>query len=247
MLGKDSKIFNHHFGIGSFKINMEHLDQQEITREINRLEINQINTICKFLSNVNENTTILDAGCGRGGTSLFIKQKFNPAIKGINISDYQVAFANNIVKELKLENINFEVMNYLNLTFDANTFDYIILNEVTQYALNLEILFSELFKVLKKDGHLIIATWCMEKNYSNQNWAIKINEHYGLRMHPIDAYLSSLQKVGFTVEQNHNYSKQAVPYFELRELWDMKSGVEPYFIEGFRDRKLLYKFIKCKK
>ena len=111
----------------------------------------------------------------------------------------------------------------------------------------MEILFEGLFRVLKKNGSLVIATWCMKENYSDENWAIKINEHYGLRMHTINTYLESLSKVGFTIVLDDDYSKDATPYFELREFWDMRSGVEPYFLQGFRENKLLYKYIKCEK
>jgi geranyl diphosphate 2-C-methyltransferase len=247
-LGKDDQIFNHHFGIGEFDKNLiKKANQNEISKELHKLELAQIETLIKYTGRLTNNHKILDAGCGRGGTSIKIHQKFKSKIVGINISDYQVGFANEVAKKLALKDVEFKVMNYLKLVFPENHFDIVILNEVTQYALNLNILFDGLKKVLKKDGKIVIATWCMAKDYTEENWATKINEHYGLKMHTIDAYINSLEQAGLKVKTNEDYSRDALPYFILRDSWDMKSGVEPYYIEGFNSKKLLYNFIVAEK
>lgn len=242
VLGQADDVINHHFGIGEAPHDASSLSQVDIAGILSKLERSQIDTMIEFMRPIERDQRILDAGCGRGGTSIVISQNFDVEIVGINISDYQVAFANDIVKKRALQRIQFRVMDYLSPEFPDDYFDHVVVNEVTQYALSLPRLFAGFQRVLKREGRITVATWCMREDYSGELWASRINEHYGLRMHTIGAYVNALTPL-FGRVRSEDYSRMAQPYFTLRNKWTMRSGVEPYFMEGFSSNKLVYLFI----
>ena len=74
LLGGDSGIVNHHFGIGDFDRSrpLDELTQDEIASELHRLEMNEIDALLAQMGDVQPRQKVLDAGCGRGGTAFSI-------------------------------------------------------------------------------------------------------------------------------------------------------------------------------
>jgi len=69
---------------------------------------------------------ILDAGCGVGGSSIFLAKNFGCEVEGITLSKQQVNYATQKTQEVGLhEKVNFSVGNYLNTKFPDNYFDVV--------------------------------------------------------------------------------------------------------------------------
>ena len=134
-------------------------------------------------------------------------------------------------------------MNYLELSFDDNVFDHVITNETTQYTYDLTQLFGGFARVLKPLGRYTIATWCLNPDFPDSSWAQLINENYGTTMHTIDSYVRCLERTGFTNIIKTDFTEMALPYWELRDHWDEKSGVERPFIAGHKSGEVLYYFV----
>ena len=78
------------------------------------------------------NETILDCGCGIGGTMKQIALLYpNTNVYGINISDGQIKMAEQVLNGL--DNCNLSVQDYTNTNFEDNSFDIIYFCESICY------------------------------------------------------------------------------------------------------------------
>ncbi len=101
---------------------------------------------------------ILDAGCGVGGTAIYLAKKY-PNVNFIGITDVSehIEMAKALAKENNvMSNTNFILKNFNNTDFLSNQFDAIYLVESSCYALNKQHLVHKLYRILKPGGTLII-------------------------------------------------------------------------------------------
>lgn len=243
-LAQNDLLVNHHFGIGEVA-NLDALhDQDEIAEKLHRLELNQIDILISKLGILGLNDKVLDVGCGRGGTAFSIYDKFKCPIVGINISERQVEQAKAFAEKRCAKDVSFEVMNFHDLKLGKlgdEHFTHAVLNEITMYSLDLNSLLEGVARYLSPKGRLVLATWCMDGEYSEQAWARRINGHYVCAMHVV-------KELEDTLEQNYlpasikidDQSHFAVHYFKLRKKWKLISEIEDCFLDGYKDGKLRY-------
>lgn len=114
---------------------------------------------------------ILDAGCGLGGSSLWLAAHGNQ-VTGISISEKQVAYANNVAKKRKLsDSAQFEVANFCQTPYPDDSFDVVWALESVCYALDKSLFLKEAYRVLRKGGQLIMCDAFLLKNdFSDDEW-----------------------------------------------------------------------------
>jgi tocopherol O-methyltransferase len=104
---------------------------------------------------------ILDLGCGVGGSSLYLAQKFQAEVVGITLSPVQVQRAQARSQAAGLaERVTFQVADALNLPFNDNTFDWVWSLESGEHLPDKHQFLHECYRVLQPGGRLICATWC---------------------------------------------------------------------------------------
>ena len=111
---------------------------------------------------IKPNTRVLDIGCGRG-EMIFLAAKMQAAGFGIDYSKAAIALANTLKKNKPIaiqKKMHFSVMDAKLLKFPYSYFDIVILTDVFEhlYPEELEMVFKEIKRVLKKGGQLIIHT-----------------------------------------------------------------------------------------
>lgn len=105
----------------------------------------------------NASMNILDAGCGVGGTTIYLAEKYsNSHFNGITITPEQLELANKFSREIGLVNTTFMLKNYLDTGFPENNFDGVFALESSSYAANKQQLANELFRILKPEGKVVI-------------------------------------------------------------------------------------------
>lgn len=112
---------------------------------------------CKHL---NENSRVLDIGSGLGGGCLYIHQKFNCFVYGVDISENMIRIAKS--RNIENEKIKFEMCDILLKDFPENSFD-LIYSKDSILHLSLEEkkeLFAKCRKWLKPNGVLLITDYC---------------------------------------------------------------------------------------
>jgi SAM-dependent methyltransferase len=101
---------------------------------------------------------ILDAGCGIGGTVIYLAKKY-PNINFIGITEVSehIEMAKILAKENNvIFNTDFILKDFINTDFPSNQFDAVYLVESSCYAINKHILIREMYRILKPGGILVI-------------------------------------------------------------------------------------------
>jgi MPBQ/MSBQ methyltransferase len=116
--------------------------------------------------------SILDVGCGIGGTSRYLGNKLKDQgtqVTGISLSPKQVERATQLAKERELDNVNFKVMDALKMDFPDNSFDLVWGCESGEHMPDKAKYVEEMTRVLKPGGTLVIATWCQRELEKGQD------------------------------------------------------------------------------
>ena len=102
-------------------------------------------------------TTLLDVGCGIGGSSRILAKDYNFDVLGITISPQQVKRAT----ELTPEGVSakFQVDDAMALSFPDASFDVVWSVEAGPHMPDKAVFARELLRVLKPGGILVVADW----------------------------------------------------------------------------------------
>ena len=102
-------------------------------------------------------TTLLDVGCGIGGSSRILAKDYNFDVTGVTISPQQVKRA----RELTPEDVEakFAVDDAMALSFPNASFDVVWSVEAGPHMPDKAVFAKELLRVLKPGGILVVADW----------------------------------------------------------------------------------------
>ncbi|MEH1852833.1 MAG: methyltransferase domain-containing protein [Nostoc sp.] len=102
-------------------------------------------------------TTVLDVGCGIGGSSRILARDYGFAVTGITISPQQVKRAQELTP--KGLNVQFAVDDAMALSFPDASFDVVWSIEAGPHMPDKTVFARELMRVLKPGGVLVVADW----------------------------------------------------------------------------------------
>lgn len=107
---------------------------------------------------------VLDAGCGIGGSVVWLAKYLKAKVTGISISPKQIEKAKALSTKYHLDDlIHFELMDYLDTNFADETFDVVWAIESVCHAKNKKDFLKEACRVLKKGGRVIVADGFLKK------------------------------------------------------------------------------------
>jgi tocopherol O-methyltransferase len=77
-------------------------------------------------ANITQHDRVLDAGCGIGGSALWLAKYKNADVAGISISARQIEKAKTLAKQAKVDHlVSFSVIDYLVTGFPKESFDVV--------------------------------------------------------------------------------------------------------------------------
>lgn len=127
------------------------------------------NEILAEKSKIKSSDIVLDAGCGVGGSSIFLAKRFDCKVIGITLSKKQAEQATRNAEQSGVtSNTEFLVMDFENITFPDKTFDVVWGIESVCHANNKKKFLEGINRILKPSGRLIIADgFAVKKDYKD--------------------------------------------------------------------------------
>lgn len=247
-LGEIDGLYHHHYGIGEYDAAV--LEQPDGTRdeaiikEMHRLETAQADVLLDHLGNVAPSDRLLDAGSGRGGTSLMAHARFGCQVDGVTISEYQVGFANDQAAQRGVgDSVRFHFRNMLDCGFGTAEMRGIWTNETTMYV-DLSALFAEFSRLLAYGGRYVCITGCSNDVTGGRSKAVsKIDEHYTCNIHPRSQYFKALAANDLVPINVVDLTPLTIPYWELRAKSSVATGIEEAFLAAYREGSFHYLLI----
>lgn len=134
----------------------------------------RMNEVMAEAAGITLSDKVLDAGCGVGGSSIFIASKIGCKVTGITLSERQMqqALANAKQKGAG-ELVDFRIMDYCNTSFDDQSFDVVWGCESICYAEDKQKFIKEAFRLLKPGGRLVVADGFVTKFENNNHPVIR--------------------------------------------------------------------------
>jgi len=112
-----------------------------------------------FCSLMNDDTTLLEVGCGNGKNMEYINNRKKCSSHGIDT-------CSNFVNHCKLKNLNVKVGNSLSIPYQSESFDYMICVAMFHHLL-LEVdqdkSMNEMLRIMKKGALGMITCWAIEQ------------------------------------------------------------------------------------
>lgn len=169
---------------------------------------------------------ILDVGCGIGGSSLYLAEKFNAIATGITLSPVQANRANQRAKEAGLStgrpSAQFQVANALEMPFADNSFDLVWALESGEHMPDKTKFLQECYRVLKPGGTCLMVTWCHRPSNEQpltadeQNHLAEIYRVYCLPyVISLPEYAAIARTIGFQEIRTADWSTAVAPFWDV--------------------------------
>lgn len=178
-------------------------------------------------SKLPSNSTVLDVGCGIGGTSRYLASKYGCSVTGITISSKQVEIANRLTKtavedqasskptsdqgatrlgegRVKFLELDAEKMGDF-FNGQQGSFDAVWISEALSHFPNKALFFENAMKVLKPGGKLVLADWFKAEDLDDTTFTNDIKPIEGKSTYNMQVF-SSLSEV-----QTECFSRPFIP------------------------------------
>ncbi|XP_044498301.1 tocopherol O-methyltransferase, chloroplastic isoform X2 [Mangifera indica] len=218
--------------------------------------------------------SVVDVGCGIGGSSRYLAKKYGAKCKGITLSPVQAQRANELADAEGLaDTVSFQVADALDQPFPDGQFDLVWSMESGEHIPDKTKFVNELARVAAPGGRIIIVTWCHRdlgpSEESLQPWEEeilnKICDAYYLPAWCSTAhYINLLQSLSLQDIKAEDWSEHVAPFWPavIRSALTWKgltsllaSGLKtmkgalamPLMIEGYKKGLIKFAIITCRK
>lgn len=115
---------------------------------------------------------VLDAGCGIGGSAIWLGERLGARVTGITLSESQARLAEHNARRRGVEqSVDFRVMDFCHTTFPDHSFDVVWGIESVCHALDKREFLREAFRLLRPGGVLVCADGYARKDrYDADEW-----------------------------------------------------------------------------
>ncbi|KAL3510347.1 hypothetical protein ACH5RR_029748 [Cinchona calisaya] len=218
--------------------------------------------------------SIVDVGCGIGGSSRYLASKYGAECTGITLSPVQAKRAQALAAAQGLENkVSFEVADALNQPFPDGKFDLVWSLESGEHMPDKTKFVNELARVAAPGATIIIVTWChrdlssseQSLNPEEKKLLDKICDAYYLPAWcSTDDYVKLLQSLSLQDIKAADWSEYVAPFWPavissalswkgitslILSGWKTIRGAMamPLMVEGYKKGLIKFAIIACRK
>lgn len=187
---------------------------------------------------------LLDAGCGRGGSSLLLAARYpGLRIRGVTLSSYQAETARAAAKARGLHGrVRFSKASMLSLPFRAGTFSHVWACESTEHVPDLRDFFSETSRASRPGARLVIIAWVRNPAHPDgEKYARQADRAYVTKIHPEREYLQGAKGTGWRLRAKKDLTGPTASYWAGRLALKSGSGTERFMAPAFASRAMLYR------
>lgn len=162
-----------------------------------------LNKVLATNGEIRDGDIILDAGCGRGGSSIWLADNFDVKVEGITLVPHQVEKAKKLASKKQLgSKVKFSEQDYCNTNFDDQSFTLIWACESMCHAFSKADFYKEAYRLLKPGGRLVCADYIRtDRPLSMEGEALLHSWLDGWSIKDIDTYeehQKNVKDAGFT-------------------------------------------------
>jgi tocopherol O-methyltransferase len=180
-----------------------------------RQSLENTNRILAEKAGVSQSDYVLDAGCGVGGSAIYLAASYGCRVTGITLSEKQVGHARENARERGVNGlVSFEKKDYCHTGYREESFSLVWALESVGTAVDKSAFLNESYRLLKPGGRLIIADYFKTGNLDAgnnrimkgwlNNWAITDLDN------PED-FKDRLAKTGFDKITAEDYTANIIP------------------------------------
>ncbi|XP_012840918.1 PREDICTED: tocopherol O-methyltransferase, chloroplastic isoform X2 [Erythranthe guttata] len=240
-------------------------------------QIRMIEESLRFASlsddSVQKPKSIVDVGCGIGGSSRYLAKKYGAKAQGITLSPVQAQRAQELASAQGLDAVSFQVADALNQPFPDGQFDLVWSMESGEHMPDKTKFVNELVRVAAPGGTIIVVTWChrdlspSEESLlpDEKNLLDKICDAYYLPAWCSTAdYVKLLQSHSLEDIKSEDWSQYVAPFWPaviksaltwkgitslLSSGWKTIRGAlaMPLMIQGYKKGLIKFAIITCRK
>lgn len=188
---------------------------------------------------VHQASQILDAGCGIGGSALYLCDRFGASVQGVTLSPLQAARATERAQTAGLEErAHFEVVDVLKTPFPDQQFDLVWSLESGEHYPDKAQFFQESYRLLAPGGRLLMATWCHRSTDSLagdlteaelQHLEALYRVYHLPYVLSLPDYAHLAQQAGFSQLRTADWSEAVAPFWDVvigsALQWDSIAGL----------------------
>lgn len=165
---------------------------------------------------INAGERVLDAGCGIGGSSIWLAEQRGARVTGITLSDLQVNQARrNAAQRGVSDRVDFQTADFCATPFETGSFDVIWGIESICHALDKRDFIREAHRLLKPGGRLVCSDgYALKREFTEAEWQtirICLDGWQIPNLTLPDEFESYLSEVGFTDIRFSNITPHILP------------------------------------
>jgi tocopherol O-methyltransferase len=162
---------------------------------------------------IDSGDTVLDAGCGVGGTSMHIAETTGAKVDGLTLSEVQLKIAKKRAsKSPAASRLNFSKQDFTKTNFKENTFSKVYGIESICYAHSKIDFLNEAYRVMIPGGRIaVVDLFLTKQKLTAEEMKIYTNTIEGCavpNLSTIEHFRESLNQAGFKIVAFHNMSHE---------------------------------------
>jgi tocopherol O-methyltransferase len=174
-----------------------------------------LNKVLAKYADIKAADQVLDAGCGIGGSSVWLAKNIGCTVTGISLNQEQVRKANILATDQKLNDAaKFMVKDYTATGFPDESFDIVWGIESVCYANDKSDFLKEASRLLKKGGKVIIADFFKKDKLKGKQADIVQGMAHGWAINDFSIpheFEQKLKENGFNILVNEDASDAIMP------------------------------------